>query len=920
MLQPSRLPILALVSALLAAGCQSAPKDAQADGAAVATAAPGAPGAPDAPVASATPAPAPGAPDAAKASKKDEPKKDEAGKGEELTDAQKKLKEKEDKEKKELEEAKKKWDDLTEKLTRNEGFFTTWNSDTVVLLELDKGSFGREFLYVGSLGSGAGNNSVYRGAMLSDNEFVLRFERRGEKKVVLLASNDRFLEPGDSFEQKMLDEVTSESVLQAFDLAAENKEDGKVLVNLGDWFMSDNMQVGNGIGGKFQPSKDLSSFPSLRNYPRNVEIDQSLTFTGQRGQGNLTIADGRGVTLKLHHSLCALPGDGFKVRAADQRVGFFTTERKDIFDIRSDDPVRRYINHWRLQKKDPSAEVSDPVEPITYWIENTTPKEWRPAVKAAIEMWEPAFRKAGFSNAIVAKQMPEDADWDPGDIRYSVVRWSSDENVGFAIGPSRTDPRTGEIFDADITMQANFLAIYRERFETFVQDLATMSKDEVLARVDAQYTPAVPENDDMARLCMLQGPELVQRAAQAATIKAILTDDFDPDAFLSAMLTEVVAHEVGHTLGLRHNFKSSTWLGLDELADVASTAQRGLVGSVMDYTAINIASPEHRQGEYFASSVGPYDVWAIEYGYTEFGNNDAGGLAAIAARSHEPGLDYGTDEDMILGDPYAQQWDLGRDPVAFAAEQIALAEKGFSKLAERGAEKGEGFHRYSRFYAMFTTLYNRAYQGLDRFLWAVETNRDVVGQENGRPPIKLVDPKTQRDALQLMCTKGLTWRGGIPDSQRLLLAGKKFGSFGEWFDPWSFDPMPRIVNSSRYYVLSTLTSTGLFERLGSQAALVGAGAVTPREVADCVFSTVWVAQEPDLIDRWTQTDYLDLVFRGIKAKTAPDVSALMNGQLDQVEVRARAYAGSANAEVKAHGDQLLQRIDRYRKRQVTENF
>ena len=140
-------------------------------------------------------------------------------------------------------------------------------------------------------------------------------------------------------------------------------------------------------------------------------------------------------------------------------MGYFTTDRKDIFDYTADDPVVRYIERWRLQKKDPSAEVSEPVEPITYWIENSTPKEYRDAVRAGIEMWEPAFRKAGFVNGIVAKQMPEDADWDPADIRFSVVRWSADENVGFAIGPSRADPRTGELFDADITMQANFVAI-----------------------------------------------------------------------------------------------------------------------------------------------------------------------------------------------------------------------------------------------------------------------------------------------------------------------------------------------------------------------------------------------------------------------------------------------------------------------------
>jgi hypothetical protein len=350
--------------------------------------------------------------------------------------------------------------------------------------------------------------------------------------------------------------------------------------------------------------------------------------------------------------------------------------------------------------------------------------------------------------------MPEDADWDPADIRYSVVRWSSDENVSFAIGPSRADPRTGELFDADITMQAGFLHVYRERFNKYVSDLSARPKEEILAEIEQRMQRTVPEGFD-PRLCQYAGAELLDQAAYAATMGAIVREDFDVDDFLSAMLTEVVSHEVGHTLGLRHNFKSSTWLGLEDMAAADQTAQRGLVGSVMDYTGVNIAGPGKPQGEFFASAVGPYDTWAIEYGYTEFGGNEAAGLRAIAARSPEPGLDYGTDEDLFMGDPYASQWDLGADPVGFAAEQIRLAEDGFAKLAEKGAEDGDGYHRYSRFYAMMAGHYNRYVRSLDRFLWGVSMNRDVVGQEGGRPPIQFVDPATQRRAVDLLVTKGL---------------------------------------------------------------------------------------------------------------------------------------------------------------------
>jgi hypothetical protein len=920
---PKCVPFLVCAALLLAPSCAST-STAEVDAEQAKTLAQaGTPGASDASKPDAPKGDTPASGDAdGKTGEKDgkgEVAKSEDGKPE-ASDAEKKAKEKEEKEKKEREEAQKNWESKTEKLAKTSGLFTVWSDESTLLLELDETVLGREFLYGAGLGSGAGSSGLYRGAMVTDTDAVLHFERRGEKKVVLVATNSRFMEAGDSLEQRMLDEVTSDSVIKAFDLVAENKDEKRVLVNLGDWLSDDNLQLARGLPGKYSIAKDLSRIEQVANFPKNLEIDHELQMTGSREGGNLTLADARGLAVKVHHSLCALPDDGYKPRAFDQRVGYFFTERKDLFDIYSDDPVHRFINRWRLQKKDPSAEVSDPVQPITYWIENTTPKAWRDAVKKGIEAWEPAFRKAGFSNAIIAKQMPEDADWDPADVRYAVVRWSADEDVGFAIGPSRIDPRTGEIIDADITMQANFLAIYRERFERYVSDLASTTKEEIRAGIAQRFAREMPENFD-PRMCKLAGDELVAQAAQAATIASFIRpESFDTDAFLAAMLTEVVSHEVGHTLGLRHNYKSSTWLGLDGLAASGQTAQQGLVGSVMDYVAINIAGPGKPQGEYFPSAVGPYDRWAIEYGYTETGSNEQAVLGSIAGRSAEPGLDYGTDEDWFMGDPFASTWDLGSDPVAFAEEQVRLAEEGFKLLAAKGAEKGEGFHQYSRFFGMMVGHYNRNYRDLERFLWGVEMNRDLVGQEGGRQPLVLVDASTQRRALDILINKGLTWRGGIPDSQRLLLSNKKVGDFGEWFDPWSFDPLPRIVNNSRYGVLASLFDSELLERLASMSALDGQDALTPVELTDKLFAAVWGSEKPDEHDRWTQADCTDLLIEGLTRRTTPDTTALYDSLLNRVEQRAKLYAQSGDRQVAAHGAWLTGRIERFRNRQVTEGL
>ncbi len=807
------------------------------------------------------------------------------------------------------------WDEKLEDLEEATGLFKLHHSDSQLLLELDKESLGRDFLYYGALNSGAGSGSVYRGAMLWETEFILRFEKRGDEKIVLIARNARYQDAGDSREQAMLDDVTSEGILRSFDFEAELEDAERYLIDLGSWFLSDNLELADSAPGSgYSVDDDLSLFTNIGAYPRNMEIDQELILSGGK-DGNLTQADPGSLLLRVRHSLCALPEEGYKPREFDQRVGYFYTERKDIFDVDSVDPVTRFVNRWRLAKKDPSADVSDPVKPITFWIENSTPKRWRDAVRAGIEAWEPAFRKAGFSNGIVAKQMPEDADWEPGDVRYAVVRWSADENAGFAIGPSRVDPRTGEIFDADITMQESFVRGYGAQFDSYVDDLNGRSKEQI--RVDYHAAKDAPPSQSDLHGCKLAGNERQLQAARVMALAGALQPEFDREKFLQAMVTEVVAHEVGHTIGLRHNFKSSTWRPVDELGNVEETAKNGLIGSVMDYNPVNMVPPGTKQGEFFASAPGPYDLWAIEYGYSEHGSNEESALSSIANRSHTNGLDFGTDEDSFIGDALCQVWDLGKNPLDFAEQQIELAEVGLSKLREKGAKDGEGYHRYSRWYRMFTGHYQGSYNGLGRFLGGWTFNRDLVGQEEGRPPITPIDLAMQTRSLDLLCDRGLRWTGGISDADRVLLSNPKFGPFGEWFRFWSMEHVTELVNISRYRILVQLIDGRLYTRLGTQSRMLSGKSetLTPHAVADKVYGAVWVS-EPDEHDRWMQSDFLTLVVSELGLDQTPDNTALFNSLLRRVEESCTTYSNSSDRLVAAHGEWLLEKIKLYRNRQM----
>jgi len=844
------------------------------------------------------------------ATKKDESKNSSSKKEEE---------EEEKSEEEKRDEDQKKWDKAIDELEESRGFFITWHDETKLLLELDEKSLERKFLYWANLLSGLGNNRVYRGAMLSDSGNVLRFDRRGKKHVVLMAENTNYLPGEDAHESRALRSVLSEGFIKSFEIEAELKHEGRLLIDLGGWLKADVLKVAKGISGDgFSADSKLSLIDAVKTYPRNVEVLLDMVYTSGKGeQGNSTMADGRGVSVQVAHSFVALPEDGFKPRELDQRVGYFYTERKNLFDRESGNPVRRYANRWRLVKKDPSADVSEPVEPIVYWIDNNTPKKYRGAVREAIESWEPAFRKAGFLNGIVAKQMPDDAEWDAASVDHAVVQWSDDENVGFAIGPSRVDPRTGETIDADITMQANFLNIYAQRFDAYISKTSSLSKEEILANYEAAKLPPAGGLETLSHQCLMQSEERAMQVAFAATVLPYLDTAVTRQEFLYAMIREVAAHEVGHTLGMRHNFKASTWRSMENLADDDDTMDTGITGSFMDYPAINIAGPDSPQGEFFQSHVGPNDIWTIQWGYTEFGSNAKKRLAKIAERSPEPGLDFGTDEDSYFGDPLCAVWDMGSDPVAFAQSQIGLAEWGLEHIIERGAEPGDAYHDYARYYAMFVSHFRRQFSGMQRFIGGYTLNRDLIGQEGGRQPIVPVDADLQKRALDLMIDNGLTWTGGIPDELRLKLANRKYGPFGEWFDNWSFDPIPRLVNSARFSVLVPLMDTALFERLGSQKRFVMDAALKTHAVANRVFDAVW-PDAPDEHDMWLQSDYVTLCLSALGKDTTPPIMALFDSMLRRSSAKLSAYQGSDNAGISAHGHWLADRINRYRKRSQVE--
>jgi hypothetical protein len=380
--------------------------------------------------------------------------------------------------------------------------------------------------------------------------------------------------------------------------------------------------------------------------------------------------------MTLHYSIGRLPPEPMAARPSDARIGFFTALQQDFGDDVARTPTVRHVQRWRLEKKDPAAALSEPVKPIVYWLDRTIPVRYREAITAGILEWNKAFERIGFKNAIEARVQPEDADFDTLDVGVASVRWMTNSSPAFgATGPTHVDPRSGEILDADIGIES--LAA-RNRRSLRAQVLANA--------IDWNKVMQVPADLERGR----PDPRACDYADQAADQMTYALDvlaargELDPagpqaQQFVLDYLTAVTMHEVGHTLGMRHNFRASRIYSDAELSDPEFTRTHPLTGSVMEYAPVNLARPGERMVQPFQLALGPYDYWAIESPTSRSTRPSKGRLRRLRPAAAGE-LAYATDEDNFLGiDPGRAPFDLGNDVAAFAKKRIAIARDLFKR-------------------------------------------------------------------------------------------------------------------------------------------------------------------------------------------------------------------------------------------------
>lgn len=728
--------------------------------------------------------------------------------------------------------------------TNPKGLFNVWrrDKDGQVLAELPKAFANKKFFIALTVSSG----DKYAGLQAGD--LVVQW-RQYDERIALIVPNLSIKATGDAESKASVKRLFTDQVLLDIPIVATGPSGGPVvdmdslLVTNASKFFGSSVRVTN---------SRLRKIESAKVFPGNVELAFEIVGNGGKLQ-------------TLHYSFSEVPAPtaGYKPRKADERIGYFTTAYSDLSKYKDDETRVRYINRWKLQKRDPKLKLSPPKEPIRFYVEHTAPVRYRRWIKAGVDYWNKAFEKVGIVDAIVIEyqdaQSKVHMEKDPEDVRYNFIRWLNND-VGTAIGPSRVHPETGQILDADIILTDGWIRHFNFNYNDLMPKLAMEgASPELLAWLgehpnwDPRVRLAPPEKANFIKAQTLRQSQLPMAGfAMANTDPALLgdeeydgligsisqknglcmaasgrsmdlaltrmnwaltlmadeeakkdkekkekdeekeTDDDDkksadgdekPDAdskdedskdtdkdgkkakpeeakpaakdaismldgipewFVGPLLADLVAHEVGHTLGLRHNFKGSAQFTLDEINSADVKSKKPFSSSVMDYIPINYRLDSGDvQGDYAMIDIGPYDFWAIDYGYTA----DDKRLPEILKRCSEPQLQYATDEDTTGPDPLARRYDFSKDPLDYANEQLKLIKLYRGRILENFVKDGDSWAKARRGYELTLGLQTRAVSMMSNWIGGAHVYRDKKGDPGDRAPVQAVPADTQRKAV-----------------------------------------------------------------------------------------------------------------------------------------------------------------------------
>lgn len=770
--------------------------------------------------------------------------------------------------------------------------------DGRVLAEMPRDYLQQKYFMAMTVASGA----QFAGLQAGDR---VVYWRRYDKRLALMDPNIDIRSGGDAESKSSVNRLFTDRLLTEVPIVTISPE-GSPIIDLNQLLIGQsNLFFGGGRSGA----------SGIRN-PNIVTVKKAKVF-GKNVEIAFEVPSGSGQLQTLHYSISEItPNSAYQPRKADERIGYFTTSYSDYGKYVTDDTRIRFVNRWHLEKKDPTLKLSPPRKPITFIIEHTTPVRYRRWVKEGTLYWNKAFEKIGIVGAIEVLQQEADPtapmhmDKDPEDVRWNFIRWLNN-NVGTAIGPSRVNPWTGEILDADIVLTDGWIRHFNRQFNDVLPQLAMEGFDpdtyawlakhpnwDPRVRLVApsqrahvsqqiQRDAATPfaghpllsnrtqmfgddpfdgllgRTSQVNGMCMAGQAKMLDLAMARMTFELAelsgINDqqpaapggapavpeepklDGMPESFIGPLLAELVAHEVGHTLGLRHNFKASSAYTLAQINSDEIKGKKPLAGSVMDYLPINMhvpADPANKaQGDWSMTGVGPYDLWAIEYGYTF-----AADLKPILDRVAEPELVYATDEDTLGPDPLARRYDFSKNPLDYAQNQARLIKKNREKILDKFVKDGQSWGKARQGYELTFNMQMSTVGMMANWLGGAFVNRDKKGDKNGRAPIEPVPAAMQREALKY--TIDNTFEDSAFGLTPALLARM---TKDKWLDGESFDstdatwPINDKIAGFQASIMSSLLRPSTLRRIYDNELTVPPeqDAVTIPEVLSVITANVW---------------------------------------------------------------------------------
>ncbi len=657
-------------------------------------------------------------------------------------------------------------EELTKGFDKTEGLFTLFRklekNEQKLLAEVKQSQIGPLFLLQSTFATG---NAARITAGRPANDIVWRFERTPDDRLILSTPN-LWYRSSDPNLKKAVERDFPDAFLAGFPILARSESRKTVLIDFTGIFdgsvtgLNTALQIDGpqrGLVDSYALDSDLSFYEGVKNFPTNLVVDVRYNFKRigppSPGGASPAQADARSLPVRVTYNLYALPQGGYQPRLADPRIGFFVngqlSEGRSGFQSFDDDaaadPRVVYINRWNLRKKDPNSKLSAPVKPITFYLDTSIPVAYRDAVRQGILGWNRAFEPLGFQGAIEVKDAPAN-EWDTADMRFNTIRWVASPPVGssaYAVALLRENPLTGEIINAGINVNSNFVRVAYQEKQEIINPLDDVRK--VIDKGQFQHGAAC-EIDEGWHQNAISGLESAQLAGLP----------LDNKTYVNQLLRGIIAHEFGHILGLRHNFLSSTYLSPAQLENPQFVRQNGVSASVMDYVGFN-AFGLKSGAPLFSSGPGKYDQWAISYGYTPFQVASPGAekpfLKRIAARTNEPGLAYQSDELADGYDPTIVRYDLSSDPLAYAEKSFDETRQLLRTLGARKPKTGETYLSFTRRLRGLIRANGRDAAIPARYVGGAISRRVVRGDKGEKPSFAPVPLAQQRRALDILARR-----------------------------------------------------------------------------------------------------------------------------------------------------------------------